>query len=157
MLSMQPTAHKHSPQAAFTLVELLVVIVIVGVLAGLVLTVINPGEIRARGRDTRRKSDIEIVRAAVEMYSLDQPNRTYPVGSGATGSPTNASYNQLATQLGGYLEVTLPQDPLNSGDYTYKYCVNNATTPRSYYLEAKIESRQAQNEGETVYRAGRGC
>jgi len=55
-------------EQGFTLIELLVVITIIGILAGLVLVVLDPSFFFGRGRDSRRQSDIQSVRAALEQY-----------------------------------------------------------------------------------------
>lgn len=72
--------------AGFTLVELLVVVAIIALLA--VLGGANYMTSLKRGRDATRRSDLEQVRAALEMYRTD--NAGYPViGSGtATGDFT---------------------------------------------------------------------
>ena len=49
---------KLSTSKGVTLIELLVVVVVIGVLASVVLMVINPLTQFKKGRDTRRKSDL---------------------------------------------------------------------------------------------------
>jgi len=63
----------------FTLIELLVVMVIIGLLAGLILP--NFMSARERARDAQRKSDLEQIQKALELYKMDQSPPAYPAGS----------------------------------------------------------------------------
>jgi len=61
----------------FTLIELLVVLAILGTLAAIVT--VSFGNIRARGRDTKRKSDFDAIQKALDLYFDSQdPNEHYP-------------------------------------------------------------------------------
>lgn len=95
----------------FTLVELLIVILIIAVLAGLSLTAFVGSQKTAR--DARRKSDIEQVRSALELYRSD--NGYYP-NTGA-GAWTNASAIAVLVSE-GYISV-IPADPANTNPYAY--------------------------------------
>ena len=53
-------------QSGFTIVELLIVIVVIGILAGLVITTFNG--IQQKARDTERETDIKAMHAQVEAY-----------------------------------------------------------------------------------------
>jgi len=53
-------------QSGFTIVELLIVIVIIGILAGLVITTFVG--IQARGRDSERQTDINAVQKQLEAF-----------------------------------------------------------------------------------------
>ena len=106
----------------FTLVELLIVVSIIGILAGVAIAVINPNKIRGKARDGVRKNDMAVIKGAIENYYAE--NNIYP----ATG----------AIPFGGvwsnYLKL-VPQDP-KSGWTQYCYSrpdVNN------FVLCAKVE------------------
>lgn len=62
--------------AGFTMIELLIVISILGILAVLVLSAINPLEQINRGRDTATRSDAEQMLGAIERYNAFQ--RMFP-------------------------------------------------------------------------------
>jgi len=95
-------------EEGFTLVELMVVIVIIGLLATVVLINVLPSQDKAMV--TKARADIATLDQAMEMYRLD--NFTYPSG----GDGLNALVNPPATaqaghyRPGGYIK-NLPKDP----------------------------------------------
>ena len=96
-------------EAGFTLVELMVVIVIIGLLATIVVINVLPSQDRAMTQ--KAKADIALIEQAVEMYRLN--NMTYPT----TGDGLQALVTAPATltdpgryQTGGYIKK-LPDDP----------------------------------------------
>jgi prepilin-type N-terminal cleavage/methylation domain-containing protein len=68
---------------AFTIIELLVVIGIIGVLAITLLALLNPAEAQRRSRDAKRLRDANTLQAIVSQYLED--GNTF--GSVCTGSP----------------------------------------------------------------------
>ncbi|MBP1722446.1 MAG: ral secretion pathway protein [Deltaproteobacteria bacterium] len=95
----------------FTLIELMVVIVILGILAGLVLP-------RFMGRTeeakkTKARLQIENLEAALKLYKLD--NGAYPTteqGLEALTLKPSAGVIPKSWREGGYLEKTkVPEDP----------------------------------------------
>lgn len=68
----------------FTLIELLVVIAIIGILATFIVA--SFASAQARGRDARRKADLEAIQTALELFKSDSRGAAfYPVGpEGAT-------------------------------------------------------------------------
>jgi prepilin-type N-terminal cleavage/methylation domain-containing protein len=61
-------------RGGFTIVELLIVIVVIGILAALVIVTYNG--IQQKARDTERKTDIKAVQGHLEAYWAD--NAKYP-------------------------------------------------------------------------------
>lgn len=61
-------------QAGFTIVELLIVIIIIGILAGIVIVTFS--NFQARARDAERQTDLKAVRQALELYYVQ--HSTYP-------------------------------------------------------------------------------
>lgn len=116
-------------QAGFTLLELLIVVVIIGILALIIVPGLSKGP--KRSRDARRKADLRGVKSALETYYNDNAN--YPAGNYAGLGP------YLVT---AYLP-SLPQDP-KSGNPDYIYtpapsgCAIGACT--SYVLDATLEN-----------------
>ncbi len=108
---------------SFSLIELLVVVVIIGVLAG--LGFLSYSNALKSSRDGRRKADLEQIHAALEMYKSD--NGVYPAV--APGNCTN-----VAGSLAPYLPI-IPPDP-KPASFHY-YCIVSAV---DYTLGAMIES-----------------
>ena len=63
-----------SKQSGFTIVELLIVIVVIGILAGLVVTTFTG--IQQKARNTERQTDIKAIHGQVEAYYAQ--NGKYP-------------------------------------------------------------------------------
>ncbi len=103
-------------EEGFTLVELMVVIVIIGLLATVVIVNVLPSQDRAMKE--KAKADIALIEQAVEMYRID--NFSYPRpedGLRALQSPPDAVASTGRYRPGGYLR-RLPNDPW---DRPYQY------------------------------------
>lgn len=82
---------KQKRQSGFTIVELLIVIVIIGILAGLVVTQILGAT--AKARDTERKTDLDQIANQLEAYYAK--NGFYPTAANINSS-TWRTGNQFA-------------------------------------------------------------
>ncbi|MBI2263067.1 type II secretion system protein [Candidatus Berkelbacteria bacterium] len=120
----------------FTLVELLVVIAIIGVIAALVI--VNLSSARGKGRDARRKQDLDTIRLAIEGY-MDQNNITTPPGTAGANyySDNVTDWPALANAIGTTIVSTLPKDPTNTGGYRYHYV--KSTTSDDYEINVQLE------------------
>ena len=104
--------------AGFTLIELMVVIVILGILAGLIIPRImgRPEE----ARQMKAKVQMESIETALRLYKLD--NGDYPTteqGLQALVEPPTVGELPKAWRKGGYLEKgKMPKDPWEN-DYIY--------------------------------------
>ena len=118
---MQIAARKRK---GFTLLELLIVIVIIGILLVLVLPNLINGPIRAR--DVKRKQDLNAISSGLEQYYND--NQAYPLAlTSLTGSAT-------------YLKE-VPKDPKTKADYTYTPSDTNGNAIyTSFVLQATLEN-----------------
>jgi prepilin-type N-terminal cleavage/methylation domain-containing protein len=106
----------------FTLIELLIAVVVIGVLAGILLSVLNADRIRGTARDAQRASDLGRIQAALELYYAQ--NRSYPVSPNSGGSGT---WSNVSTGGNGDLDTVLeagflskfPLDPIDddTGDH----------------------------------------
>lgn len=97
------------PEAGVTLVEMMVVLVIIAVVAGLVVPNVmsRPQEARL----TAAATDLRTVASALELYRLD--NRQYPTtrqGLAALVEPPSSGPQPIAWTAGGYLPGE-PADP----------------------------------------------
>jgi len=120
---------KLSSQKGFTLLELLVVIVVIGILALLVIP--NLTSAPKKARDIQRKTDLRAVQKALEEYYVS--NSAYPVTT--VWATLGTSY--LTTGTPPILK-SMPADPLNTGVYIYSY---NAAASTAYTLRACLENQ----------------
>lgn len=110
-------------EAGFTLVEVMVVMVIIGLLTTFVLLNISPSLDRANV--TKARGDIRTIEQALEMYRLDMLD--YPpqtAGLPALRKVPNGILNADRYRQGGYVK-SLPKDPWGQ-DYVYRYPGQNA-------------------------------
>ena len=152
----KPLANK---QRAFTLLELLIVMVILALLAGLGL--MSFGTIQMKSRDSRRKQDLANVSKALETYYNDYGE--YPAsangliaGCGTDGAE-NCSWGSPWTDDQSTLYMSaLPQDPASNQNYFYHQVNKN-----SYYLFTRLENEldkdAATDAGSPSYYDGYFC
>ena len=153
----------------FTLIELLIVIGILAVLAGAVILVINPAEMLAQARDTKRISDLSTIKSALSLYvsqvspidmTATNAAGNCMVGVGADNAPFHAASspfcvtNAVRTTTGsGWVDVNLsgitggspvsvlPADPVNDATHFYAYKGNDTVDPKyTYKLATVLES-----------------
>ena len=92
---MRSTKLRYSPQGGFTLVELLIVIVIIGILAGVVIGTLNPLQQQNRARDATVRAQIDKMALSAKGLYVSSPRTSYrsPTPSefmGGLGSATAA-------------------------------------------------------------------
>lgn len=130
----------------FTLVELLIVITIIAILSAIAL--VSYSSFTKNARDTKRKTDLNFVQAALEQYFADQ--HYYPeAGSGECPDNEDGQLRfgcSLTSPDGskGYLS-TVPQESITTNS-PYSYvpsptgCDNSTTLCNSYCLFAQMEN-----------------
>lgn len=104
-------SHKNK---GFTLIELLVTITIIGVLAA--ISLFGLAGARESARDGRRRSDLESVRTALELYKADCDR--YPA-SISFGSSLRGSGASSRCPVGNTYMQILPTDPVSGRRYVY--------------------------------------
>src|SRR3989344_9069794 len=104
---------------AFTLIEILVVVAVIGVLSSLVLVYLRSS--RESGHDARRLEDVNQLRTYLELYYTDHTR--YPVS--------------LDLLVPDYIP-SLPRDP-SGGTYRYS-ALGAADICGSYHLGADLET-----------------
>ncbi len=115
----------------FTLIELLIVIMILGVMAALITG--NFFTSLKKGRDAKRKADLEQVQRALEMYYEDK--RTYPTFALPFGGKLCETTLCLVAEK-VYMQK-LPDDPTSGKDYEYL-----SAGGTNYKLFACLENNQ---------------
>ncbi len=119
----------------FTLIELLVTISILGVLAALIAG--NFITSLKKGRDARRKTDLEQIQKAVEMYYEDKkayPTFTFPFGSKLCETVNCVSGEKVYMQK-------VSNDPISGNTYVYQ------SSGTDYQLYSCIENSLDQGPG----------
>lgn len=145
----------------FTLVELLVVIVVLGILVSISVVAYNGTQ--GRARDSRRQNDISEIAKALEVYYA--VNHDYPTSGGATATTNtwtttaDASWASFVTALKPFMDNNVPSDPtstpganiLTPSGYNYAYFSNNSTatcgagTNQMYMLVYRLETASQVN------------
>lgn len=97
----------------FTMIELMVVVLIIGLLVAIVIVNIN--DARKKGRDSRRKQDINTIQTAIEMYANER--KAYPSTNASVENIISSSTTGSALISGGYLN-TIPSDPAKNPNWT---------------------------------------
>jgi prepilin-type N-terminal cleavage/methylation domain-containing protein len=127
-------------QSGFTIVELLIVIVVIGILAALVVTTF--AGIQRKARNTERETDIKAVHGQLEAYFAQ--NNSYPT----LAQLNDATFR--SDNLKG-LDAEALQDPKGADptmgtassatQYGYNVTCDTATPPScpSYILTANVE------------------
>jgi len=146
----------------FTLIELMIVIVILGILMGTILPRLTGAQSRAR--DTARIADLNNISQALEVYFND--NGSYPPGRGcldpdpandpgqiAAGATGSENGTNTAADLGVYLkggQVPTPgstkQNTLGcEGNYFYTPITKSNIARGAYILASDVETFQTAN------------
>lgn len=129
---------KKGDEKGFTLVELLVVIAIVAILAVVVLVAINPLEMIRKSRNTRRLSDMESLKKAIDLAILDATvsGTSTPFAANASNNSCNVSPTRQSSTGNGWI----PYDPLVMNLQKHVPALpldpQNATTQCYYFFAA---------------------
>jgi len=114
----------------FTLIELLLTIAIIGILATVSITALNPKRQLAKARDTQRKTDVYSIASAVYQFASEHSGDL----PDTDGDPDTSNFPDAATCIGTgggcfnlgaagdtesivptYMSI-LPQDPVGGDD-----------------------------------------
>lgn len=109
-------------RAGFTLVELLIVVIILGILAAVVIPQFSSASLEAR--EAALMTDLAALRNAIELYKV-QHNDTYPGTIGGVSNWANFTTHMTTqtnkagdpgTDYGPYLRTGIPRNPFNNLD-----------------------------------------
>lgn len=125
-------------QRGFTIVELLIVIVVIGILAA--ITIVAYNGVQQRARDVTRTSDISGIQKALELYRVD--NGIYPsIGTDNVGYALSG----LAAALVPTYIPRIPNDP-NTSLTNYQY-VRGTAASGAYGIRISYEAKTACHMG----------
>ena len=125
--------HKKTSKKGFTLVEIMIVVVIIGLLAAMAIPAFQ--RVRLNSRQSAMDNDARQLASAAQQYMLENSTTSatiaYNSGTGVIGSPLNVYVKQIGADytvsdsitVDGTFHVTHPQ----AGTQTY-----NAEGQRSY-------------------------
>jgi len=140
--------HKKQNQQGFTIIEMLIVVLVIGVLATLV--VVTFSGIQMKNRDNKRRYDVEAIAMQLEVYNAS--HGAYPAL--AELSSENWVQKNLRNLNTNHLQApgSKNADSLSStiSISTYQYvpgpagCTTAKTTCTTFTLTAKLESNNAQ-------------
>lgn len=106
----------------------MIVIGIIGVLAGAITNIINPVAQFQKANDAKRKSDLSQIQKALETYYNDYGYFPSAIDYKIAGINWGTSWGQY---------MILPSDPSTSRNYVY--CLGLGASNQSYYLYASLE------------------
>jgi len=99
-------------QSGFTLVELLIVVIILGILAAVVIPQFNTAA--AESKEAALASNLATIRQAIELYKV-QHNDTFPTSSIVTQLTSGTDVTGAAgTKYGPYIRNIFPANPIDS-------------------------------------------
>jgi prepilin-type N-terminal cleavage/methylation domain-containing protein len=130
---------------AFTLVEVIIVVTILGILAALVLPTFR-GHIAA-ARESAAKDNLKVMRTQIELYKMEH-NRVppgYVDGSGAPVALLALQFTATTTETGAVSPSTIPADPYVNGPYVKRLPENpfNKLSTIAYVAQATAFSTAA--------------
>ncbi len=116
-------------QGGFTLLELLIIIVIVGILGLLIIP--NIIDAPKKNRDAQRKTDLRGIQKGLEDYFV--ANNSYPIASAP--APVDVALAATLSKEPNPIIKPLPTDPNHAKTTPYTYVSDGKT----YKLEACLE------------------
>jgi prepilin-type N-terminal cleavage/methylation domain-containing protein len=142
-------------QTGFTIVELLIVIVVIGILAA--ITVVAYNNVQSKSRDSSRIAKVKSMEKAIELYKTD--NGTYPPIQDANGAESGCGSQTenwghcdrnktISDMLAPYMKID-PTSLSNAtqGNYYYYYTSQSSDNYQTYGLMVYLEGNAGQTDG----------
>ncbi|MGE5327789.1 MAG: type II secretion system protein [Thiobacillus sp.] len=122
----------------FTLIEVLLVVAIIAILAGIVIIAVNPAKQMADTRNSQRRMDVKTISDAVYQYANDKGS----IPATITDTPTDVCTKEatdggscsginlsVLTDSGQYV-VSIPKDPSTATANSTKYQISKDVNSR---------------------------
>ena len=137
-------------QKGFTLIEVLLVVAIIALLAGIVILAINPNRQLAQSKNSERAADVTTILNAVYQYAIDNDG-VIPASITATATDVCATGGDctgiidlgVLTASETYL-TSIPTDPTGSDADSAGYQISSTANNR-----VTVDAPDAEN-GETI-------
>jgi len=128
-------------EKGFTLIELLVVIAIIGILVTIVVVAINPARVINDSKDSKRRSDLNQIKAAMQLYYNDCKDYPPSIPLGGQFGNDNPATADTCDDSSIYMRQ-VPND--TGGSYRYVRVDTN-----NYYIVADLFNPSAE-DGNTI-------
>lgn len=150
---------KRANESGFTLVELIIVIAIIGVLAGAVLVVLNPAQLLQEGRDAQRLEDMDSLNKAITLALADgEVVLTDTTGVCATCTSDATNPRQAVDGTNGWVKFTIPVGltglskyistlPTDPSTNAYSFASDGTNYEINAVLEAADNAAQMTTDG----------
>ena len=109
-------------QPGFTIVELLIVIVVIGILAA--ITVVAYGEITARAKRISQQSQVDEIGKAIRLYANEQGLTGAGAGSGTWYGALNSVYSQPQSMRDVLIGAGYLKNSTNTSGYLIAPCTD---------------------------------
>ena len=117
--------NKMKKEKAFTLVEVILVVTILGILAALVMPTFQGHLVKAR--ESAAKDNLRAIRSQIELYKLQHKGIPpgYVNGSGAPTALLELQFTATTAETGAASPSTVPSDPYLYGPYVKRLPENS--------------------------------
>ncbi len=122
---------KNKKRKGFTLIELVIVIVILGILAG--VAALSFTDVTQSSKDGVAKANLRAMKSAVTVYQSSHKGALPAAAGGSQGGGANSATYVGMANLTDLLEDDAYTNPVGY-TYTYTYTAATATTPESASL-----------------------
>ncbi|MFA5748046.1 MAG: prepilin-type N-terminal cleavage/methylation domain-containing protein [Candidatus Absconditabacterales bacterium] len=130
----------HKSKKGFTLIEMLIVIVIIGILAAALIPRLMG--VTGRANDTARKADIQQISTAFVSYQIDHGQ--FPGNGGCistiSGELTSAGLNSIPTDPQRNKILTANDGCTTPGQFAYKFLTKNSQASGAAIIIAGVET-----------------
>jgi len=162
-----PKPNPPNSQKGFTLIELLIVIVVIGILAGILVSILDVGEYQAQARDARRMNDLLSVQTAIidsmAMQGISLTDTTGCIdctsitGTNAIDGTGWVKFTNLSGR--GLIDIisVLPEDPGHDATHYYSYFSDGLDFEVNMTFESdryQINAEQDGGNDNAVYERG---